>query len=339
MASGLWGGRFVGSTILIDQPSPERSNGTYDWNTIPQCWSDIRFDAIDVLFISLSFVELDDFSFIHNYMGESADATNASLRNRFEWVVSRARSRNPDIKIIVQQQYLTGTPDAEHRMAKKDLTKMQNFSQSAAKFIRDWYRRTLPILGGKVISARIDGFDILHGMCSGVPELLKAMREALDKLPRELGSSPFSLSYSTGVPEEMDKSVASSCDYINLQYYEVRRHSSPGSCRKAFPHLRPEQIVWGFSSEEPWQNAAKTFPEMKQKMIELLRANANGIHTWRINSDVYGYENIFQVWLHNLVHETELPDSKDESIVEKYWSTGGRVGNRDGNPILPQQLT
>ncbi|KAF4998181.1 hypothetical protein FDECE_11858 [Fusarium decemcellulare] len=321
MTVGPWSSRFVGSHILLTEPSGE---------TIPPSWNEIRFDAIDILFISPFFVNTNDFSFI---LGDGSN-----LNARFEWVVRAARSKNPNIKIVLVQFY-HGSDEADYWAFNSDQGKIQRYAESVAAFIGGWYNKTLPALTGDgQVSARIDGFDVdVEGSTEApdLPKVLNAVRGALSALQSRLNNPHFTVSITPAWTQYLDASISSSCDYINMQNYDGGRGTPPDAYLNAIHGLRRDQLVWGFTSEQPWLNLHTDFSSVKKKVSEVVNGQTVGVYTWRVNSNNYVYENIFQVWLYNHVHGVTLPDSEEERIVEKYWPYGGRKS--EGGPLIPPQ--
>lgn len=316
---GPWGPRFVGSHVLLTEAK--------ELKDVPPSWKEnLRFDAVDVLFISPFYVGPDpeNPTFI---LGNGSD-----LNARFDWVVSAARTVKPDIKIIAVQFWREGQHDFRTLDSDK---KIQDYAKSVASFISNQYEKRLPALGGSgTVSARIDGFDVdveestLQG---NLPKIMTAVRE---QLKSSLGSRPFSVSITPAWAVHMDSSIASSCDYINMQNYDGGENTPPEHYRGVVHGLRPDQLVWGISSEWPSINneACKAFAGVRKKVDEAANAStgglAPGIWTWRINSDNILFENIFQVWLYNRFHKLEttgkklknpVDDQTLERILEKHW--------------------
>lgn len=135
MATGPWGSRFVGTHFLITESKTDNE----PWEMIPPSWNEIRFDAIDILFISPFSVKTDDFSFI---LGDGP-----TLNVRFGWVIRAARSKNPKIKIILEQFY-HDSPQTDYRAFHGDQSRIQRYADSVAGFIGTWYNKTIPALTG-----------------------------------------------------------------------------------------------------------------------------------------------------------------------------------------------
>lgn len=325
MPNPPWPSKFVGSHILLTEPAADH------WDIIPNEWNQIRWDAADVLFVSPFFVGIPDSSIT---IGEG----NA-LWQRFHWVIRAARSKNPNIKIILEQFY-HNTPDSDFRFFHGDENKIRAYANSVASLIEAYYTKTLPAISGDgQISARIDGWDVDVESSTDEPDLpkvLTAVRGSLNGLKDKLGSAPFSVSITPAWTHQMNASFAQSCDYFFMQNYSGGVNTSPQDYLNAVPGLDWSQLIWGFCSEEPWRNTLTQFADVKTKVLEVTDGNMSGAYTWRLNSDSQFYENIFQVWLYNTVHGVTLPNSVDESLVAKFW---GLRGGRDGNRVLsPEEL-
>ncbi|KAF4413905.1 hypothetical protein FACUT_14201 [Fusarium acutatum] len=327
MSSGPWPKNFVGSHVLLTEGDKD------PWDKVRESWSQIRFDAIDVLFISPFYVKASDFSF------ELGNGIN--LVERFEWVIRAARSKNPNIVIIVVQfwQPVNGENDFE---LLNDDEKIKMYVDSVAAFIGSYYNKTLPnISGNGQVSARIQGYDVdveSSTLVDNLPKILRAVRQSLDGLAQKLGASKLSVSITPAWAEFLDSTVAQSCDYINMQNYSGGDNTFPEDYLDAVPGLEKQQLTWGFCSETPGAStqSLKQFPGVIDKAQAIAAGEYGGTYTWRVNSDNYDYENIFQVWLYDVVHGTTLPGSNDQSLVQKYWPTGGRYAN--GDVIPPQDL-
>ncbi|KAK4206735.1 hypothetical protein QBC37DRAFT_457703 [Rhypophila decipiens] len=321
-----WGSRFVNSHVLLVE-------GSEIAGIIP-AWKHIRFDAVDVLFVGPFSVKVGGTDFI---LG--GDGSNLNLNARFEWVVRAARTQNSKIKIVVVQ-YMGESDNQDNRDFKSfgtDETKITRYAKSVASFVEGYYNRTLPALSGSgTVSARIDGYDVdVEGsnLSENLPRVLAAVRRELEPC--------FSVSITPFRAEFLDSSIASSCDYINVQNYDGGAETEPEDYLAAVKGFKRERLVWGLHSERPWVNnvACQTFEGVKSKVQEVIDGKAPGIWNWRLNSDNYVYENLFQVWLYNAVHGTRLytlvDDSQLEYIVERYWQKGGRRGEIGSDmPIL-----
>ncbi|KAG8526587.1 uncharacterized protein KY384_008788 [Bacidia gigantensis] len=296
------------------------------------------------------FINSNDYSFA------LSTVTNGDLTNRFKWVIQSARTQNPNIKIIALQFY--GEPaappgQADFRIFNNNLNSIGTYADSVANSINTWYNATLPSIpaGGDDVSARINGWDVdveYGTMQPPLPKILVAVRTSLNNLSAKLGTTPggggapkFSVSITPAWTNYLnDPSVAQSVDYIIMQNYDGGRFTLPLNYTQAIPRLTYSKLNWGFSSETPNKNATFPFPLVKQLILDAAfeaTSESRGIWTWRINTpDTYPYENIFQVWLYNIAHKTNLPTTKTEDIVAKYWPTGGRGAN--GKALTAAQM-
>ncbi|KAF7552377.1 hypothetical protein G7Z17_g4369 [Cylindrodendrum hubeiense] len=338
MAVGPWSTKFVGAHVYLDEPGIQDGS----WDNIPSSWTEIRFDAVDVLFISPFFVNDET----HSIMLSTGPDDGGSLLERFHWVIRAARSTNPNIKIIMEQ-FMGNCPGGsdwgilQDRDGNIDPHAVQQYADSVASFIDSYYNRKLPALDGVgQVSARLDGLDVdveKGNDAPGLPKILTAVRKSLDALSQKL-SARFTLSICPAWTSNLDASVAQSCDYVNMQNYDGGQGTSPDDYLRAVPGLQEQQLVWGFTSEMPWVNAMNPFEEVEAKVEEVVSGRVVGAWAWRLNSDNYPYENVFQVWLYNTIHGVSLPNAKPERVVAKYWPFGGREGGETGPVISTQNL-
>lgn len=325
MGDGPWTKPFVGAHILLLEPGKEGNS----WDQIPASWHAIRFDAIDVLFLS-------PFAVIENNRSFNLDPVDGgSLLERFKWVIRSARSKNPNVKIILEQFYGGDNSNTGFNIVRDDAN-VNTYANSVAKFIETWYHQTLPsITGVGEVSARVDGWDVdVEGstLVAHLPKILTAVRASLDGLRRKLGAPKFSVSITPAWTNCLDASVAQSVDYINMQNYDGGIGTTPDQYKEVITGLKDNQLIWGLTSEIPWKNTAQAFTDVKAKAQAVASGQIPGIYTWRLNSDNSAYENSFQVWLFNIVHGVHLPDAKTEDVVARHWQFGGRRSQQ--GPLL-----
>ena len=318
MVDGPWSKPFVGAHILLTEPGKEGNS----WDQIPASWHSIRFDAIDVLFLSPFLVMTNDHSF------NLYTVDGGSLIERFKWVIRSARSKNSNVKIIVEQFYGSSMGASDFTIVSNDANIIKTYADSVEKFVETWYHQMLPSIAGVgEVSARVDGWDVdveSGTMVAHLPKILTAVRAGLDRLSSKLGAPKFSVSITPAWTNHLDSSVAQSVDYINMQNYSGGINTAPDAYKRAIPGLKDSQLIWGLCSEEPWKNTVQAFTDMKAKAQAVASGQISGIYTWRVNSSNCVYENIFQVWLFNIVHRASLPDAKTEDVVMRHWPFGGR---------------
>jgi hypothetical protein len=320
--AGPWPSKWVGTHILLDEPG--KVNGS--WDSIPEAWKSVRFDAMDVLFISPIFINTNDKSIMI-----STAKDGQSLVERFKWIIRAARSANANVKIILEQFFGQCPGGSDFRTIEDSEQAIHKFAMSVGNFMEQWYGHRLPSIDGTTsVSARIDGYDVdveEGTMVEALPKILAAVRGILNVSGQKLRHR-FSVSITPAWTRHLNGSVAQSCDYINMQNYDGGKGMDPDEFLRAVPGLKREQLAWGFSSEQPWLNTAQSFAEVEAKVREVINNSYVGVWTWRINSNNNAYENMFQVWLYNLVHGASLPNAKAEEIVARYWPDGGRTSDR-----------
>ena len=326
MSNGPWRKPFVGTHIRLYDDGP---SGAESWDLIPYQWQSIRFDAIDNLFISPFYVQEGTHKFI---MGLDSEGT---YWKRFNWVIQSARSKNPEVKIILVQMMGTTLGGADF---KKNLPDDQNiintFAASVAQYLEPWYNYKLPSLDGTYqVDARLNGYEVdVEGgtMVTHLPKILTAVRTSLDSLSLKLQAPKFTVSICPAwANEALDATMVKSVDYINMQRYSGGDHTTSAAYKAKIPGLTDSQLIWGLCSEEPYRNAPETlqFDGMKAKVQAVASGQEPGIWTWKVNSDNFLWANDFQVWLYNQVHKVTLPCSKSEDVVKQYYAEGGRLSH------------
>lgn len=332
-----WPAPFVGAHILLTEPKPakldeeamkyERHRSRDTW---PKQWDDIRFDAIDVLFIS-PFGVMKDCSF--NLM----EIDNGNLLKRFETVVRAARTKNRKIKIIVEQFY--GEPSQDYDFEILQGERIETYATSVAAFLESYHNKYLESFppGSESISARINGWDVdVEGSTrvENLTEILSGIRTGLDELAGTLDApKKFSVSITPAWIDGLNNQTAKVIDYLNMQNYSGGDRTFPADYQKAAPGLLDRQIVWGLCSEEPYRSnkASEAEPDctkfegVKQTVMDI-RDRRTSVYAWRVNSDNYVFENDFQIWLYNSVHGSTLENSKAETYIAANWEHfGGRT--------------
>ncbi|KAH0045780.1 hypothetical protein KCU78_g170, partial [Aureobasidium melanogenum] len=267
-----------------------------------------------------------------------------SLLERFEWVIHAARSANPNIKIVLEQFYGFTAGGRSYKGINGDQGRIDRYKASVATFFEGYHNRTLPSLDGShQVSARIDGIDFDVGddssgegsMVSSLSPILTAIRIHVDAMSTRLNASRFSISICSAWTNFLDGSVDSSCDHINMQNYSGGVGTSAESYTST-TGVPKGRMSWGLCSEEPRRGVITGWDQIVQKIAEVNRGGYAEVGTWRLNPDNYPFENMFQVFLYNQIHGTQLRDMKSSEIVGKWWPTEGRVGGRivPGNELV-----
>ena len=325
MSNGLWPRPFVGTHIRLYDIAP--TDGA-SWNIIPYQWLSIRFDAMDVLFISPFHVEDKTNAFI---LGRDEHGT---YMERFTWVIRSARTKNPLVKIILVQMMGRTFEGGDFETLTADQNNINSYAASVAAFLEPWYNRKLPSLDRTYeVDARLNGWevDVEEGTdVEYLPIILTAVRRNLDALSAKLQAPIFTVSICPAWTTNLDATVANSVNYVNMQRYSGGAGTTAAAYKeKVGTKLADSQLIWGLCSEEPYRNAPETkdFAGLKKKVQEVVEGHEPGIWTWKVNSDNFLWANDFQVWLYNHIHPKTskilLPNSKSEDVVARYYKGGG----------------
>jgi len=326
---------IIAGHILITDPDTAHVKPA-SWSTIPNIWRKIRFDAMDVLYVS-------PFSVLPNkgFGLKPLDGKLDALAKRFEWIVANARAAKEDIKIIAMNMYGSD----EGYMELHDNKDVKTYADSVAAFIDTWSKKTLSAESGKTVSARIDGYDIDYEpntVQPNAPAVLSLIRKNLDELSSKHQVPRFQVSASSDRTLYLEK-LAPVLDYVNMQNYDGGVSVAPSTYPAEIKDLQYSQLLYGISSEKAeydppsYMNREETLEAIKKKDLKSLLKAENkhqyaGIMVWRLNSDVWVYENTFQVMLYNQIHGTtlkQLPEFAfaDDAMIFKEWNGKSRDEN------------
>ena len=88
--------------------------------------------------------------------------------------------------------------------------------------------------------------------------------------------------------------------------------------------------------EQPWKNAlVRSLDDaIAQLTVQYGAEQPAGIFVWRLNSDNWVFENMWQVALYNRIHSKLSPDDLDDK-VNNGFALGGRNQEENGHPIPP----
>lgn len=331
------------SYVLLTEP-PKEDSPNKDWKMYPkleQQWSNIRFDAVDVLHICPFNAWLKGNKYVFGILDNCTEQNPAGdLAERFEWVIRQARHMNPNIKIIAMQMHNGG-----------DYSKLKNnvddYSTSVANLMKAYLHKTTPSKwGGEDIKMHIDGYDVDYewagddnSLGSGnyqtySADIIAAVRTKIDKVDStHKFYTSISAANTTGLP---GRRVAQYLDYVKMQNYDggvrdpdyylgAANHGGLG------PSLKLQKLVYGISTEWSAHNDYDKLPDV----VNLVKTkNYAGVMTWRLNSDVLLYENAVQVYLYNQLRSPAIkPDHSDDDVISWWWkeplrTTGSRLGGR-----------
>lgn len=260
------------------------------YNKIPSEWSSINFSVVDVLYVGPAGVQAGgDFGLFNSN-------TTGPLANRFEWVIKRARSQNPNIKIIVSQWWGIGSGNWGSALSSlNDSAAISRYTSSVASFIKDW----------SSISGGVDGYDIdyeSNNVLESTPTILAQVRSKLDTLSEDLDGRHFYITVSPSETEYLDKAVPS-ISYVNIQTYQGGTGLSPDDFLNI--GLNSKQILYGYCPESGCGPPSLDQVEDAYKKYKQAGKTLAGIHLYRLNSDNYEYENQQQEKIYALLHPEE----------------------------------
>lgn len=308
------------------EPGPQ----DYSWSTEPEQWSNVRFDKIDILYVSPFVVrkpyglfDLDDPA-----LRDPPEREHGDLERRLHFVIDTARKGNPKIKILAQQFW--GENDFEDLRTDQ----FDRYARSVATIVRDW---------------QLDGYDVDYEWRFGdpdhvggnvikeVPEILSRVRARLDELQvRE--RRPLYVTITAGSAKFLDKSVADVVDFVNIQSYDGGRNDNLTVARFLDIGFRRDQLLWGILPENAHRSNT-----IEQTKMEYTGNGLAGIHLWRLNSHNAFYENQVQTLLYDWLHGVE-PVAYDPRRVEAewkhwdYWSMVQRREILDDRPVPKEYL-
>ncbi|WP_218158165.1 glycosyl hydrolase family 18 protein [Stigmatella aurantiaca] len=253
------------------------------YNTIPQAWPDINFKNVDVLYTGPAGVQAD------GTFGLYSSASTGDLSNRFKWLIQRARSQNPKIKIIVSQWWGSGNGIWGSSLeALNTDAAIRKYTGSVAAFLHSY----LGVSGG------VDGFDIdyeSNNVSSNISKITAQIRTQLDALSKANGGRPFYLTASPATTSNLGPAVAS-LNFVNMQTYAGGSDLTPQSFIEI--GLKPQQLLYGICPESQC-----TTPSVSKAESQYTTYGLAGIHLWRLNSDNYTYENQVQAQVYSFLHK------------------------------------
>lgn len=241
-----------------------------DYKKIPDYWSKVDFRVVDVLIVGPAGVQAD------GTFGLYKSAKTGDLAHRFKWVIQRARTQNPKIKIIVSQWW--GGGDGIWGSALSAL-KTDADIQKYARSVHDFLAAYLKTAGG------VDGYDIdyeANNVSSKTKTITQQVRAQLARLSKESAGRPFYLTVSPASTIGL-KDTAGFLDFVNMQTYA----GGSGLTPKDFLDLglKPKQLLYGICPET--NCGTPSLDQVKKAYTDYKLA---GIHLWRLNSDNYPYE-------------------------------------------------
>lgn len=280
------------------------------WNDIPDNLLAAQWKAVDVLYITPFVVDKDT----HRFRLAGYEGDQMALVHRFQYVVKTARQQNPGIKLIAMQWW-GGGDNLTLLQGPNVHSNIQTYAQSVLEFLQNSASKVWTE-GSQKISGHFDGWDVDYEHPTDIAETPIILAELRKKL-----STKFLISVTTATTNNLNsEDVAKSLDYLVMQNYSGGRGRDAEYYKEQIKGLQDKQIVYGISSEEPVKNDVQDWKSL-QTAIQTAKDKYAGVMLWRLNSDVYKFENMMQVMVHNMLHSGSVP--VDEKLVQEGWSTNG----------------
>lgn len=279
-----WGAAGVVSAAPITRPIAAAWFYMADdqhYSQIPPQWSKVNFKTVDVLFVGPAGLQSD------GSFGLYKSAQTGDLATRFKWVIQRARSQNPNIKIIVSQWWGNGAGIWGSALQGLNGAALVKYTTTAAAFIKSY----LPISGG------IDGYDIdyeSNNVDQNVAAITGQIRAQLAALSKANGGRPFYVTVSPAATAYL-QSAQPNINFVNMQTYAGGSGLSPSSFTSL--GFNVNQLLYGYCPETNCSTPTLAAVEQAYTTNKLA-----GIHLWRLNSDNYVYEGQQQALVYKFLH-------------------------------------
>lgn len=325
----------VGAHFYVGDASAE------ELKTIPSEWYFTRFDAVDILYVGPLVCRKTDHLFSLQYVNK--DNEFIDYTPRFEWVIKRARSANPQIKIIASQWWGKDNVLADLKSSRDEVAispettaRIEKYTDSVRDFLASWQQKTY-VHDGKTISLRVDGYDVDYEIGNRVDIITNVFEKIRAKVDQFTGAHQIPPYLLTLTPDRSIhvKEVDPFVNYINMQNYDGGRVLSASDYINIIqPSSPPSKLIWGLTAE----NTSLNYPNsntggvlsLDEQLGEVSRLNLGGLFVWRLTSDNWVYENAVQVYIWNKLHPeaTKLfaPPGLDAN-VHQGWERGGRDEN------------
>lgn len=273
----------------------------------PLDYSKVRFDAVDILYVSPFCVQKDK---TFNFEGDAK-----ALLPIFQNVVKTARGLNPHISIVVMQMWSGGTT-IDELQTDHDI---ETYANSVVQFI---------------VNHSVDGYDNDYesgNVCEQAGKVLSAIHQKLHKVR---ATPPYHVSVAPSTSEFLDdKLVKSSLNYVSMQNYSGGSSQTIDEYKKIF-HGTHVNIIFGINSEtsgENWPDVGSSTNVIDTVYDIVTKNGLNGIYNWRLDSGDWVFQNALQVYLYNKFHGKSLKCPFTLQEVIKAWP------DVNGGPIPPFQ--
>lgn len=321
----------ISSHIMIHEEDPGTdSNPGKTWADIPPKFTKLRFDTIDVLYVSPFIVRKDGHSFGMERNGEATKENPAGLFwERLKWALTAPRSQNSQIKIIaMQMNQESNTADFE---ALKSEESQKLYAKSVRAFFKFVHEQGL----------RLDGYDVDYewnenndgNMQDYAPRILQLVHAELKALQEELGNAaPYRMSISAATTKclEGHPELAEILDCVNMQNYDGGKGNSEPELWVNRVGIPSSKLIWGLTAERTNKNHVGV-DSVQQALVQRDKVWGNGpnagklsrdMMVWRLNSDNWIFEHMVLQLLQDKMHGKKSVNNL-EDLVQAGWRTAG----------------
>ncbi|KAM7219465.1 hypothetical protein V8F06_005199 [Rhypophila decipiens] len=288
---------------------------------IPVNWSQIRFDAVDVLYIH-GFSTSDDGKFI---LGDQKN----NLEKRLEWVMTAAKNLNPEIRFFAQQNW------SGNNILERGLDAFPAYAESVVHVLQRW---------------RLHGYDIDYEPGTALPDIPKLFQHLHTQCsPRgflvSITPAEYRGLFDPNKDQHLEQNVLPNyIDLVSLQTYDggLTRPNELSQWLRVFPANKILVAGWpegvGFPDKRDWNWSVQNI----KTAYETGRAPGDtgapiaklaGIHQWRLNSDNLIWENATQVMFYNYLHAGSgrklLPTAWTPKVIEDNWKADHKEVHND----------
>jgi hypothetical protein len=299
----------------------------------------LRYDTLDILYIS-PFI-YDENSKVFGGYKNSMEKRMGTLTARFESVVLEARTQNPSIKIVAMHMF-EGGKSLDALPKPEDRTK---FAVSVADFLRERQgKESLPdpnkaaAFGrdpNKKVSLQLDGYDIDYEGPNKQPWIADVVNKVRTEIQKV--NSAFTVSLSADNVDHLagKPTLGTDLDYINMQNYDGGRSTTFDKYLSAIPNFPSSKLLWGMTTELPWRNLEPVKSHPLDGIDQITKRVINGGHLggvmlWRMNSDMWAFENMVQAAVYDVLHGTSHPELRKKVLEE--WAKA--VAGKDASKLV-----
>ena len=249
-----------------------------NYTTIPSKWSSINFTTVDLLLIAPLGIQDDGTFGLYN------STETGPLANRFNWVIQKARTENPGIKIFASQ-FWGSAPHiwGSDLSALQDAQAIEKYTTSVQTFMKTW--------------KQVDGYDVDYETGNIREDIGDILQQVRDKLDQIQDGRQFYVSVSPATTKYLDTAVPA-LSFVNMQTYSGGISLTPQDFLDL--GLKSEQLLYGYNAETPSQS--HSIPDTEKAYTD---GNLAGIHVWRLDSSDQDAEGEMQMEIYHFLHGSD----------------------------------